>query len=304
LHLRLGEKFRILPSRFSHNKLFLNRVAILGVGFIGASLALAMKRHSLCGEISGFGRRETNLIRARERGIIDSVSLDLIEAISDADLIVFAMPVGTFLEKAAIMKGALKEGAVVTDVGSTKGLFVYEMEELLSPNAFFIGAHPIAGSEKSGIDTADACLFSGNRCIITPTERSSKDALDMIVTLWKTLGARIETMTPEEHDNIFGAVSHLPHIIAYEIMNTVGNINGTYLRYAGQGFRDFTRIALSSPELWRDICIANRINLLSDLDIFIARLERVKGYLLSSDAQSLDEEFGRARSLRDGLGQN
>ena len=300
----MGEKFKVLPSQPSHNNLFLNRVAILGVGFIGASLALALKTHRLCGEISGFGRRESNLIRAQERGIIDSGSLDLIEAISDADLIVFAMPVGVFLETAAMMRGALKEGAVVTDVGSIKGTFVYEIEELLSPGAFFIGAHPIAGSEKSGIDTADAYLFSGNRCIITPTERSSKDALDIISTLWKTLGARIETMTPEEHDNVFGAVSHLPHIIAYEIVNTVEDINGIYLRYAGQGFKDLTRIALSSPELWRDICIANRVNLLSDLDIFIARLERVKGHLLASDARSLEEEFRRASSLRDGLGQN
>jgi prephenate dehydrogenase len=300
----LAGKSEVLPPCRPDKKPFFHKAAILGVGLIGASLALALKRRRICNEIWGFGRRESNLVRAKGFGIIDSLSLDLIEAVNDADLIVFAMPVGVFVETASIMREAVKEGAVVTDVGSVKGRLVYEMEELFCQKAFFIGAHPIAGSEKSGIDTADADLFEGNRCIITPTERSSRDAFEKVTALWENVGARVETMTPENHDSIFGVVSHLPHIIAFEIVNIVQDINGSYLRYAGQGFRDLTRIASSSPDIWKDVCIANRVNLVHDLTLFIDRLERVKQYLSSSEARSLEEEFRRASLLRDSLGQD
>lgn len=287
-----------------NRNIFFNRVTILGVGLIGASFALAMKKRGLCGSISGFGRKESNLLRARQRGIIDSFELDPGNASAGSDLIVFSLPVGSFGETAKRIAGVLKEGALVTDVGSVKGGLVHELQETLSPRASFVGAHPIAGGEKSGIDTADADLFEGQRCIITPTEKTDRAAMDVLVSLWRSLGAEVVIMSPEEHDRVLGAVSHFPHIAAYEIVNTVDAINESYLRYCGRGFRDITRIASSSPELWRDICMYNRENLVHFLDVFIGRLEKVRAHIAAGDAEAVEQEFGRAALLRDGLGQD
>jgi prephenate dehydrogenase len=284
--------------------IFFERVTILGVGLIGASFALAMKKRGLCGSIRGYGRKEANLLRAKQLGIIDSFELDPGNASEGSDLVVFSLPVGSFGETAKRIAGALKEGALVTDVGSVKGGLVHKMQEILSPRTPFVGAHPIAGGEKSGIDTADADLFEGQRCVVTPTEKTERTALDALVSLWRSLGSDVVMMSPEEHDRVLGAVSHFPHIAAYEIVNTVGVIDETYLQYCGRGFRDVTRIALSSPELWRDICMNNRGNLAHFLDVFIGRLERVRGYIAAGDAEALEREFGRAASLREGLGQD
>jgi prephenate dehydrogenase len=178
------------------------------------------------------------------------------------------------------------------------------MEEILSDKTPFVGAHPIAGSEQSGIDAAHADLFEKRRCVITPTDKTEKAALDTVTELWHSLGAEVVVMTPQEHDRVFGAVSHLPHIIAYELMNSVDELNHSYLTYAGQGFLDTTRIAASSPEVWRDICMGNKENLVQFLDTCMARLEKVKGYLVNADAASLEREFGQAKKLRDECGQD
>lgn len=286
-----------------NEKIFFNKVTILGVGLIGASFALALKKHGLCSHIAGFGRRESNLIKAREMGIIDSFELDPSEASSGSDLIMFALPLGCFADVAKKVRDSLMKGVIVTDAGSVKGGLVHEMEDIFSDRAVFIGAHPIAGSDRSGIDTADADLFQGHKCIITPTDKSDKTILNIIMKMWGSIGAVAETMSPEEHDKIFATVSHLPHIIAYEIVNTADEIDEAYLRYAGRGFRDVTRIASSSPEIWRDICIANRENLISIIDLFIGRLESVKNYLINSDGDLLEKEFINAKSLRDRIGQ-
>jgi prephenate dehydrogenase len=282
----------------------LRPIAILGVGLIGASFALALKKRALCGSIAGFGRNESNLLRARERGVIDLFDLDPARASADADLVLFAMHVGSFTETARRIAATLKTGAVVTDVGSVKGNLVYEMQSIVSPQASFVGAHPIAGGERSGIEKADADLFDGRRCIITPTDATDGAAMETMVTLWRFLGAEVVTMGPSEHDRVLGAVSHLPHIIAYEMVNAADEINESYLGYSGTGFRDVTRIASSSPELWRDVCMLNRDNLIHFLDLFIGRLEAVRGYMVSADAESLQEEFRKAKMLRDGLGQD
>jgi prephenate dehydrogenase len=288
----------------SEKKVFFDKVSILGVGLIGASFALALKKRGLCGSIAGFGRSESNLVNAKERGIIDSFDLDPVGASADSDLVVFAVHAGSFGRTAKSIAGFLKKGAVVTDVGSVKGRLVYEMEELLSPRAFFVGAHPIAGGEQSGIDTADPGLFDGRRCIITPTGKTDKAAMDVVVSLWRSLGAEVIVMSPEEHDRMLGAVSHLPHILAYEMVNAAHEIEPSSLKYSGAGFRDVTRIAASSPELWRDVCMLNRENLIRFLDVFIRRITAVKGYMISSDADSLEEEFRKAKTLRDRLGQD
>lgn len=284
--------------------MFFPKVTILGVGLIGASVALAMKKRRLCGHITGFGRREESLIRAKELGIVDSFDLDPSRATLGSDFVLFSLPVGLFPDIARMIKDSLKEGAVVSDAGSIKGNLVHEMEKVLSDSTPFVGAHPIAGSEQSGIDAAHADLFEKRRCVITPTDKTERRALDTLTELWHSLGADVVLMTPQEHDRVFGAVSHLPHIIAYELMNSVDELNHSYLAYAGQGFLDTTRIAASSPEVWRDICIGNKENLIQFLDICMARLEKVKMHLMSADAESLEREFSQAKTLRDGCGQD
>lgn len=278
------------------------KVTIIGVGLIGASFALAMKKYKLCEYITGNGRRLENLQKAKEMKIIDSFEINPAKACDESDLILFATPVGSFLEIAEKIRGSLKSGAIVTDVGSVKGRLVNDMEALMPEGVSFVGGHPIAGSNRSGIETARAEIFMEAKCIITPTEKTSKSALDKVIFIWKTFGSIIELIDPEEHDRIYAAVSHLPHFIAYAIMNTVGDLDSSYLKYAGQGFMGTTRIASSSPELWRDICILNKENLLSIICIFKNNLERLSRYLRDSDSDSLEKEFIKARKLRESIG--
>jgi len=284
--------------------MYFHKVTILGVGLIGASLALALKKYGLCNTIIGYGRTRGNLIRAQEKTIIDSFELDPAKACDDSDLIVFATPVGIFVDIAKQISHVLKRNAIVTDVGSVKGNLVREMEGLLSPQVFFVGGHPIAGSARSGIDTASAQIFTKAQCIITPTHNTDRKALETIIAMWRTLGCLITLIEPEEHDRIYAAVSHLPHLLAYEIVNTVADINSLYLTFSGQGFKDTTRIASSHPELWRDICMHNRDNLLAYIEIYKKNLDRVSRYLRTADAESLNRDFQRARTLRESIGQD
>ncbi len=281
-----------------------HKITILGVGLIGASFALAIRKHGLCNEIAGHGRKEDNLIRAKEKGIIDSFDLDPSKACAGADLVLFSVPVGSFVDLLAKIKGALKKNAVVSDAGSVKGRLVRDMEALVPEGVHFVGAHPIAGSDRSGIDSAGADLFKGAKCIITPTEKTDGEALAKITSLWQTFGSVIKIMNPDEHDRIYAVVSHLPHLIAYEIVNTVADMDGSYLAFSGQGFKDATRIASSAPELWRDICILNKDFILESIELFKRNLDRASRYLRDSDAESIERDFRKARTLREGIGQN
>lgn len=280
----------------------LDKVTILGVGLLGASFALAMKKHKFSNHITGHGRTIENLKKAKRKKIIDSFDLDSTKACEDADLVLFATPVGSFIEIAKKIRNSLKKGSIVTDVGSVKGSLVYEMETLMPEGVSFVGGHPIAGSSRSGIETSRADIFKGAKCILTPTEKTSKDALDRVIQIWKIFGSIVELMDKEEHDRVYAAVSHLPHLLAYAIVNTVGDIDGSYLKFAGQGFKGTTRIAASSPELWRDICILNKDNLLESVEVFRSNLDRLSQYLRASDVESLKREFTRARTLREGIG--
>jgi len=281
------------------NNLFFNRVTILGVGLIGASFALALKKRGFCKEVIGYGRRENNLKRAKDMKIIDSFELDAPRACMDSDLILFSMPVGSFTEIAKMIKGSLKKGAIVTDVGSVKGKLVREMEALMPEGVNFVGGHPIAGSDRTGIDTATGDLFLGAKYILTPTEKTDGTALKRITELWKALGAVTIILSPDEHDKVYAAVSHLPHVIAYAIVNTVADVDASYLKFAGQGFKDTTRIASSSPELWRDICLMNRENLLELIELFKKNLDSLGSHLQKSDIDAIEREFKKARALRE-----
>ena len=274
------------------------RVTIIGVGLLGASLSLALRDKSLCGKIVGYGRKPENLERAKEAGIIDEYITDASASVKDADLVVLCTPVGIFSDIVSSIRPALKKGALVTDVGSVKGRMVADIESLMPPGVSFVGSHPIAGGDKSGISEARKDLFAGARCLVTPTTQSDRDALDTISSIWTLLGCRVEIMDPFLHDEVFALVSHLPHLIAYALVNTVDSIDPGRIDYSGGGFRDSTRIAMSSPELWRDISMFNRQNLLHVLDVFRDNLERISRCVEDQDWEWLEKEFKRARELR------
>lgn len=284
--------------------IFFDKIAILGVGLIGASLALALKENELCGKIIGWGRSEKNLRLALKRGIIDGYSLDVKEACRDADLIALSTPVGAFRDIVERIRGVLKGGAIVTDAGSVKGWLVHEIEGLMPEGVPFIGSHPIAGSDRSGIDESRKDLFYDALCIVTPTGNSDREALRLIVSMWEGIGARVEEMDPFKHDEVYAAVSHLPHVIAYSLVNTVAAANSGYFSYAGQGFKDTTRIALSSPEMWGDICTYNRDNILSLMDIFKRCLLEIEDALRMNDRDALVGLFRKARNLRGNISNN
>jgi prephenate dehydrogenase len=274
------------------------KTTVLGVGLIGASLALAMRKASLASSITGHGRNEANLQRAKEWSIIDSYELDPAKACKGADLVVLATPVGTFKSLMKSIYGSLKPGAVVMDVGSVKGDLVYGMESLMPDMVHCVPCHPIAGSERSGIDTASADLFEGKLCIITKTENTAVAAFNDVSELWRAIGSRVELLSPEEHDMIFGLVSHLPHLVAYALVNTVADVDPGSIKYAGNGFKDATRIAAGSPDLWRDITAFNSENLLRFLDILKANIEGLSIYIREGDFKGLEEAFKRASELR------
>jgi prephenate dehydrogenase len=281
----------------------LEKITILGVGLIGASFALAARKGGLCGSIAGFGRSEENLKKAKERGIIDSYDLDPSAASADADLIMLSTPVGNFLELVRRSAGSFKKGALVTDAGSVKGRLVREIEALMPSGVHYVGGHPIAGSDRSGIDSANAELFRNAKCILTPTPDSDAGAVAAVTGIWNSLGSEVITMESEAHDRVFAAVSHLPHLLAYAMINTVADVDPSYLEFSGQGFKDTTRIAASSPEIWRDICLMNKDNILDLILVFQKKLDSLSRHLRAADSASLETELARARKLRESIGQ-
>lgn len=263
---------------------------------MGASLALALKKYKLTKTITGFGRNEKNLKQAKSKGMIDEYRLDIKDACKDADLIVLATPVGYFKPIAKQIVSYLKAPSIVIDIGSVKGQLVYELEGIMPEGIYYIGCHPIAGSEKSGIKEASADLFKQGKCIITPTEISNKNALLKIKKLWQKIRMKVETMTPLKHDKILANTSHFTHILAFTIVNTIDNPD--YLKYAGNGFKDTTRIAMSSPEIWADISLFNKENILQCINKFEINLKQIKANILKNNKTKLSEQFLKAQKLR------
>ncbi|MBI5634329.1 MAG: prephenate dehydrogenase/arogenate dehydrogenase family protein [Nitrospirae bacterium] len=280
------------------------KTAVLGVGLLGASFSLALKKNGLCNHITGFGRSRENLGRAKDLGILDAVAADPESACSDADLILLAAPAGSFVELTRQAAPSIKKGAIVTDVGSVKGDLVSELERLMPPGAHFIGSHPIAGSDRSGIEAAHAELFCDALCIVTPTEQSDPSALKNVMELWSGLGSKVMAMGPARHDRVYAAVSHLPHLIAFAMVNTVSDIDKSYLSYCGQGFKDMTRIAASSPDIWTDISLLNRQNLIEMIALFKENLNRMDAHLKTAEPDALKQEFIRASTARKSIGQD
>jgi len=280
------------------------RVAVVGVGLIGGSLAAACRKRGLAEALVGFDRDPDALQEALALGLVDEGSESAAAATAGADLTVLAVPVGALEEVAAAVAPAVGPAAVVTDVGSVKGVLVNRVEARL-PAGRYVPAHPIAGRERSGPAAASASLFEGARCVLTPTPRTDRQSLARVRALWEEVGALVETMEPEEHDAVFAAVSHLPHAVAYALMNAMLDLKADgrdVLPYSAGGLRDFTRVAASAPTMWRDIFLANRAALLDPLRRFRAALARLEAALAAGDGAALWAECDRARRVRRELG--
>ena len=282
--------------------MFFERVAVVGVGLIGGSFSLALKEKGLCGRVVGAGRGAANLKLAVERGAIDAFEGDAGKAVRDADLVLVAAPVAQFGTIFLDIGPALKPDALLMDAGSTKRDVVAAARKGLGAKiAQFVPAHPIAGAEKSGAGAASAALFQGRRLVLTPLNENREEDVETLSGLWTALGARVSRMSPEEHDGVFAAVSHLPHLLAYALVGDIAARPDAaqLFGYAAGGFRDFTRIASSHPEMWRDICVANSDQLLKEVVRYSNALENVKKLLETRDAASLEKLFADARAARE-----
>jgi prephenate dehydrogenase len=279
----------------------LERVAVIGVGLIGGSFALALKAAKACGQVVGAGRNRANLQLARERGVIDSIAADAVAAAHGADLVLVAAPVAQFPRIFHDIAPVLGPRALVTDGGSTKRDVVSAATALGRKIAQFVPAHPIAGAERSGAGAASAELYRGKRVVLTPLPENSESTVKKVQEVWAACGARVTRMAPEEHDAVLAAVSHLPHLLAFALVREIaarGNAPQLF-SFAAGGFRDFTRIASSHPEMWRDICIANSDYLLQELDRYTADLQVMRSLLERGDAGALERVFSEARAARE-----
>lgn len=279
----------------------INKLVIVGVGLIGGSLALALRQAGAVKEVVGVGRSRENLETARQRGIIDRIETDLATAIKDADVVVLAVPVASMLPTIKELAPHLSSDTIVTDVGSTKrDVIGYAQQHLPDHVSRFIPGHPIAGAEKSGAAAAFPDLFQGRNVVVTPLPENDAEAVSKISNMWTTCGAIVNTMPALRHDEIFAAVSHLPHLLSFALVEDIAfRANAKELfSYAAGGFRDFTRIAGSHPEMWRDICLANRDVLIREVDTYQSQLDRLRGMLEQGDGKSLEEIFGHARTAR------
>ena len=279
-----------------------SRVVIAGVGLIGGSFALALKTVGVVNQVVGIGRTRAALDNAKRLGVIDIVAENWADALRDTDLVLLAMPVGQMENSLRELMPHLESKTLITDAGSTKSDVVAAARATLGDKiGQFIPAHPIAGAEKSGVNAATATLFKDRRVVVTPLIENSHSDVEVIRQVWQQSGARVSELTPETHDQIFAAVSHLPHLLAFALVDEFASRENAdeLFAFAAGGFRDFTRIASSHPEMWRDICVANRGALLAELDAYMAHLMRARVLLASADASGLEAMFTAARKRRD-----
>ncbi|MCK6408597.1 MAG: prephenate dehydrogenase/arogenate dehydrogenase family protein [Thauera sp.] len=279
----------------------IGKLVVCGVGLIGGSFALALRRAGVVERIVGVGRRREVLERACALGVIDEIADEWASALDGADLVLLAAPVGQTDAILAAMAPHLKPGTIVTDAGSTKRDVVEAIRQHLGGAlADVVPAHPIAGAEKSGVEAAFAELYMGRKVVLTPLPESRPEAVQKVRDAWEACGANVVGMTPQEHDRVFAAVSHLPHLLAFGLVDDLaGRSNAPLLfSHAASGFRDFTRIAGSHPEMWRDICVANRVALLEELDAYLGELARLRMMLVEGDGEGLEAVFERARRAR------
>ncbi|HTP65517.1 MAG TPA: prephenate dehydrogenase/arogenate dehydrogenase family protein [Geobacteraceae bacterium] len=282
----------------------INRLTIIGVGLIGGSLARALRAKGEVGEIVGVGRGAPNLQRAVELGVIDRYTHDPVEGVAGADMVFLAIPVCSIVAMIERIAPHLAPGCVVTDGGSVKGEIVDACEPLMPSGTFFVGGHPIAGTEKSGVDASFTTLYEGRRCILTPTPGTDRIALDRVRRMWELTGAEVVLMDTAKHDRVLAAISHLPHMVAYALVDAVGDydrFDESILKYSAGGFKDFTRIASSDPVMWRDIAMMNRDGVLELMDFFTGYLAELRTLVDKKDARGLERFFARSKGKRDAI---
>ena len=278
-----------------------DKVVIIGVGLIGGSFALGLKKAGLARQVVGVERSPEALMRARELGLIDAAANTIEEAMRGADLVLLAAPVAQTEAILAALAPHLEEGAIVTDAGSTKGDVVAAARRALGGKVGqFVPGHPIAGRETNGPDAAIADLYAGKKAVLTPLPENRQMDVAKVARAWEACGAVVHQLSAEEHDRVFAAVSHLPHVLAFALVDEVARKPHADLlfQYAASGFRDFTRIAGSSSEMWRDISLANRDALLGELDAYLAQLTQLRGLLASGDGAALEVVYANARRAR------
>jgi len=283
-----------------------SKITIIGLGLIGGSLAWALKKSGRVGEVFGVDLDGKAIDYGIKQGIIDNGSKELDKGVNNSEVVVIATYVGTIPEIAETVVSLASKGAIITDVGSVKGKIVKEIEGFLPPHLHFIGGHPIAGTERSGVWVADSKLFQGKRCILTPTQKTHPEALSRVMELWETVGARVFSMDAETHDRVFGFVSHLPHVVAYALVNSVVDQRNpdNMLDFAGGGLRDYTRIGASSPDMWSDIFLANKENVLEAIREFKKALEKIEGLIEGGDLRGLKEELKEAVKAKKSMNNN
>ncbi len=277
-------------------------VCIIGTGLIGGSLALALRDAKFCARITGAGRTEATLKKAVDLGIIDSYETDLAKAVSGADIVVVAVPLGAMKSVFEQIAPALSVTTVVTDAGSAKQTVIHDAEAALGEKAGrFVAAHPIAGTERSGVQAAFKELYDNKRVIITPTESTESSAVDLVIAMWQAAGAEVETMSAEHHDQVLAGTSHLPHLLAFGLVDCLNNLEDVdeIFRFAAGGFRDFTRIASSDPVMWRDICLSNREAVMAMMKRYFQEMDKMYEALQESDGEKLKDIFVRAKKARD-----
>jgi cyclohexadieny/prephenate dehydrogenase len=279
-----------------------DRVAFIGIGLIGSSLARRIRRDGLAREIVACARRPETRAKVEQLKLADRVTADAAEAVKGADLVVIATPLSAYEEIGKRIAPALKSGAIVTDVGSVKNSAIRDLMPSLPSTVQFIAGHPVAGTEHSGPESGFAELFEGRWCILTPTNGADPVALAKLTQLWEATGSKVVTMDPEHHDKVLAIVSHLPHLIAYTIVDTATNLEtdlqSEVIQFSASGFRDFTRIAASDPVMWRDVFLANREAVLEMLQRFTEDLTALQRAIRRGEGDKLQELFTRTRAIR------
>jgi prephenate dehydrogenase len=280
----------------------INRLCIIGVGLIGGSLARDLRREGLVGEVVGASRNTSNLERAVELGVIDRYETNIPTAVKEADMVVVAVPLGAMADVFRALRGKLDDGAVVTDVGSAKSSVLKAATDVFGEvPGFLVPAHPIAGTEHSGVDASMEGMFKDRMVILTPAPETRADAVQRVKSMWQGTGAKIIEMSASHHDEVLAATSHLPHMLAYTLVDVLGRMEERVeiFRFAAGGFRDFTRIASSDPQMWHDICFANRDALVHALEHFSDDLNQAIDAIRRGDSEAIKALFTRAKALRD-----
>ncbi|MEO1944898.1 MAG: prephenate dehydrogenase/arogenate dehydrogenase family protein [Candidatus Thioglobus sp.] len=278
----------------------MNKICVIGVGLIGGSFVRGLKKANAVDFVCGFGKTEDSLRRAKDLGVIDAYTFDISEAVEGADMVIIATPVDSIEEVLSLIKPYVSESTIISDVGSTKLSVINSAISVFGElPARFIPAHPIAGKERSGVESSDANLFNNKRVILTPQENSDSDALESVTNLWQSLGAKVETMSAKQHDDLLAMTSHLPHMLAFGLMDYLINNNPNAIDYAAGGFKDFSRIASGDSVMWRDICLNNAEEITKHIEDYQKTLNKLSTLIGEHKSEEIERLFNEAKLARD-----